>query len=162
MSRTFFGFFWAHKGAVGGVTLEHTLTCCIANANVLLVAINNNFSDITPQYQYLGVFPPGNPDSPSPELKRMGHIVDCSKLPQFAEGNPHLLYNENQLSKGHYNDNCQFGSSWSEKLEDAQLLAWGYFHQLYASSWEITHLWRWLWILPSTLVPDLPLAFHIL
>ena len=63
--------------------------------------------DSTPQYQYPGVFPPENPDSSSPELKRMGHIVDCSKLPQFAEGNPHLLYNENQLSKGHYNDNVR-------------------------------------------------------
>ena len=37
MSRTFFGFFWARKGAVGGVTLEHTLTCCIANVHILLL-----------------------------------------------------------------------------------------------------------------------------
>ena len=69
-----------------------------------LLASRSNWYQIdsTPQYQYPGVFPPENPDSPPPELKRMGHIVDCSKLPQFTEGNPHLLYNENQLSKGHY------------------------------------------------------------
>ena len=72
-----------------------------------LLASRSNWYEIdsTPQYQYPGVFPPEKPDSP--ELKRMGHIVDCSKLPQFTEGNPHLLYNENQLSKGHYNDNVR-------------------------------------------------------
>jgi len=34
----------------------------------------------------------------------MSHIVDCSKLPQFIEGNSCFLYDGNQLSKGHYND----------------------------------------------------------
>ena len=58
-----------------------------------LLASRSNWYEIdsTPQNQYPGVFPPQNPDSPSPGLKRMGHIVDCSKLPQFTEGNPHLL-----------------------------------------------------------------------
>ena len=37
----------------------------------------------------------------------MSHIVDCSKLPHFIEGNPHFLHSENQLSKGHYNDNVR-------------------------------------------------------
>ena len=73
------------KRTAGGSNLmpeiEHLLASCFNWYEI----------DSTPKNQYPGVFPPENPDSPSPGLKRMGHIVDCSKLPQFTEGNPHLL-----------------------------------------------------------------------
>ena len=60
----------------------------------------------TPQYQYPGVIPHHDPQSSSSSgLKYMGHVSDCSKLPHYTGTNEHFLYNENQLSKGHYNDN---------------------------------------------------------
>ena len=66
-----------------------------------LLASRSNWYEIdsTPQNQYPGVFPPQNPDSPSLGLKRMGHIVDCSKLPQFTEGNPHLFITKTSSQK---------------------------------------------------------------
>lgn len=69
-----------------------------------LLSSSSNWYEITEtsQYQYPGVFQNGEtPESPP----RLGHVQDITKLPHFTSQNHHLLYNENQLSKGHYNDN---------------------------------------------------------
>ena len=57
-----------------------------------LLASRSNWYQIdsTPQYQYPGVFPPENPDSPPPELKRMGHM--------WIAANYHSLQKETHTS----------------------------------------------------------------
>ena len=40
---------------------------------------------------------------------RMGHVGNLHAISHFTGQNHHLLYNENQLSKGHYNDNVREG-----------------------------------------------------
>lgn len=57
----------------------------------------------TSHYQYPGVFKDVHITDIPP---RLGHAPDITKLPHFTGENHHLLYNENQLSKGHYNDNA--------------------------------------------------------
>ncbi len=66
-----------------------------------LLSSPSNWYELTEasQYQYPGVLH----DSSAPSL-RLGHVQDITKLPHFTGQNYHLLYNENQLSKGHYND----------------------------------------------------------
>ena len=54
----------------------------------------------TSQYQYPGVCPQS-----TSEVKFMGHVTDCTQLAHYTGSNEHFLYNENQLSKAHYNDN---------------------------------------------------------
>ena len=56
----------------------------------------------TSQYQYPGV---AQSDCSSQAAKFIGYTADCSELPHHTAGNAHFLYTENQLSKGHYNDN---------------------------------------------------------
>lgn len=58
----------------------------------------------TSQYQYPGVFQDIDTTGIPP---RLGHIEDLTKLPHFTGDNYHLLYNENHLSKGHYNDKAR-------------------------------------------------------
>ena len=69
-----------------------------------LLSSSSNWYEIseTSQYQYPGVFQ-DNQAAEVPPL--LGHVPDITKLPHFTGQNHHLLYNENQLSKGHYNDN---------------------------------------------------------
>lgn len=57
----------------------------------------------TTQYQHPGVFASG--EGSDTNIPRLGYIPDCSKLPHYTPNKPHFLYDENQLSKGHYNDN---------------------------------------------------------
>ena len=71
-----------------------------------LLSSASNWYEITEtsQYQFPGVFQDAHiADSPP----RLGHAKDVTKLPHFTGQNHHLLYNENQLSKGHYNDNAR-------------------------------------------------------
>ena len=68
--------------------------------------------ETTSQYQYPGVFSNQtlneSDESNSGGTKpRLGYVADCSKLPHYHKDNPHFLYSENQLSKGHYNDNAR-------------------------------------------------------
>lgn len=67
-----------------------------------LLSTSSNWYEISEssQYQYPGVFQ----DDPTDEaLPRLGHVQDITKLSHFTGHNHHLLYNQNQLSKGHYN-----------------------------------------------------------
>lgn len=68
---------------------------------VSLLSSSSNWYEITStsQYQYPGVLDDTNATS-----LQLGHVQDISKLPHFTGDNYHLLYTENQLSKGHYND----------------------------------------------------------
>lgn len=59
----------------------------------------------TPQYQYPGVRNASDSTSAYVPSKLMRHIDDCTKLPHYTITNKHFLYTENQISKGHYNDN---------------------------------------------------------
>ena len=72
-----------------------------------LLSSSSNWYEITEtsQYQYPGVFPDQVSGTDKPP--RVGYVKDISKLPHFTGNNHHLLYNENQLSKGHYNDNVR-------------------------------------------------------
>lgn len=69
-----------------------------------LLSSSSNWYEITEtsQYQYPGVFQDGESAEAPP---RLGHVWDITNLPHFTTPNHHMLYNENQLSKGHYNDN---------------------------------------------------------
>ncbi len=71
-----------------------------------LLSSSSNWYEITEtsQYQYPGVF---QDDQVIEGPPRLGHVQDITKLPHFTGQNHHLLYNENQLSKGHYNDNAR-------------------------------------------------------
>ena len=71
-----------------------------------LLASASNWYEITEtsQYQFPGVFQDAHRVESPP---RLGHVLDVTKLPHFTGQNHHLLYNENQLSKGHYNDNAR-------------------------------------------------------
>ena len=69
-------------------------------------------------YQYPGVFAEQdelNGDQQNPT--RMGHVSNLHTLPHFTGQNHHMLYNENQLSKGHYNDNVREVNIDGEKRE---------------------------------------------
>ena len=64
----------------------------------------------TKEYQYPGVFSEQeNKSEPNATQTppRMGHISNIQRLPHFTGENHHLLYSENQLSKGNYNDNLR-------------------------------------------------------
>ena len=89
-----------------------------------LLASRSNWYEIdsTPQNQYPGVFPPENPDSPSPGLKRMGHIVDCSKLPQFTEGNPHRFLYQKPALKTSLQWQCPRSCCWWQQAERSHSL----------------------------------------
>ena len=81
-----------------------------------LLSSADNWYEIvsTRQYQYPGVFTDQEESEVIPSCMgskqaqpRMGHVSDLCKLPHFSGQNHHLLYEENQLSKGHYNDNVR-------------------------------------------------------
>lgn len=64
----------------------------------------------TKEYQYPGVFSEQVEASEPNAIQtppRMGHVSNIQKLPHFTGENHHLLYCENQLSKGNYNDNLR-------------------------------------------------------
>jgi hypothetical protein len=74
----------------------------------------------TKEYQYPGVFSEAEQeDADEPNASqippRMGHVSNIQTLPHFTGENHHLLYNENQLSKGNYNDNLREVSINGEK-----------------------------------------------
>ena len=72
----------------------------------------------TKEYQYPGVFSEQEDTSEpnaSQSLPRMGHVLNIQTLPHFTGENHHLLYSENQLSKGNYNDNLREVSINGEK-----------------------------------------------
>ena len=72
----------------------------------------------TKEYQYPGVFSEQEDTSEpnaSQTLPRMGHVLNIQTLPHFTGENHHLLYSENQLSKGNYNDNLREVSINGEK-----------------------------------------------
>lgn len=64
----------------------------------------------TKKYQYPGVFSEQE-DTSDPNASqtppRMGHVSNIQTLLHFTGENHHLLYSENQLSKGNYNDNLR-------------------------------------------------------
>ena len=75
-----------------------------------LLSSSDNWYEVesTKHYQYPGVFqePTSSEEvEADPNPPRMGHVVNLHTLPHFSGQNHHLLYNENQLSRGHYNDN---------------------------------------------------------
>lgn len=81
-----------------------------------LLSSSQNWFQVThsKDYQYPGLFPEppklrirNDESSVSQAPPRMGHIVNIHSLPHFTGQNHHLLYTENQLSKGHYNDNIR-------------------------------------------------------
>jgi hypothetical protein len=63
----------------------------------------------TKEYQYPVVFSEAEQDADEPNASQIppqiGHVSNIQTLPHFTGENHRLLYNENQLSKGNYNDN---------------------------------------------------------
>lgn len=75
-----------------------------------LLSSSDNWYEVVSinDYQYPGVFADeGEHDGEQYNPPRMGHVSNLHELPHFTGQNHHLLYNENQLCKGHYNDNIR-------------------------------------------------------
>ena len=77
-----------------------------------LLSSSENWYEVesSKDYQYPGVFTEQE-HSNEPNMHQvpppMGHVSNLYGLSHFTGQNCHLLYCENQLSKGHYNDNVR-------------------------------------------------------